>query len=115
MTGQLKKEDCWEILNGKCTLPKAMKMCGVSKIEVDKTIDEIKQADMLDSSNYFAIASMFTKLAYLRLIELKEIDDTKIFNLASKKYDDGMARYGDMGVMGEKSYYYANGEWIFMF
>ena len=98
---KLEKEDCWKILNGECTLPEVMKMFGGNQTEIDKTIEEIKQADRHDSSNYFALASMFAKVAYLRLVELKEIDDTKIFNLASKKYDDIEARFGDMGVMGE--------------
>jgi len=112
---KLKKEDCWKILNSKCTIPEVIKMFGGNQTEIDNTIEEIKQADRHDSSNYFALTSIFTKGAYLRLIELKEINNTKIFNLASKKYDDRDARLGDMGVMGEKNYRYANGAWEFMF
>ena len=108
---KIKKEDCWNILNGKCTLPEVMRIFGRTQTEIDKTIEEIKHADRHDSSNYFALATMFTIEAYLHLVELKEIDDTKIFNLASKKYDDGNAILGDIGVMGKKIYY-KNRTWV---
>ena len=106
------KEEYWNILNNKCTLAQTMRMFGVTQDEVNKTIEETKQVDVHDSSCYYAISGMFARLAYLKLVELKEIDSTRIFNLANKKYDDEKAMLGDIGLKGEDTYYYMDGTWI---
>lgn len=113
----LTKEICWNILRqDKYTLPEVMELLGDSPNQIDKALEEIKQADKHDTSNYFALSFNFGQMAYLRLVELGEIDGTEMFNLQTGKYaSEGEAALGDIGMKGNQTFRYSHPQWIFMF
>ncbi len=110
-----RKENCWNILNGKYTLPDIMTILKVPQPEIKKFMEELKLSDKHDSFGYFTTMLLFARGAYIRLVKMKEIDNTKIFNFANKKYDDEGAREGDMGMMGDDDYCYIDDHWKSIF
>lgn len=107
----LSKEDCWKIINKKVTIVEAMNMFTSDRAEIEKTKEII--GGSLDA--YFSLANLFAATACMRLIELKEIDESRIFNLASAKYDtddDGKEnRVGDIGIINGEMCRYTSKGW----
>lgn len=104
----------WDIVNGKCTLPESMNHLGYSKEEIKKIMDLIKVEGNVSSFHFIMMSNLIFKWAYKKLVELKKIDSTRIFNIANKSFD-GECREGDLGIMGNKDYIYKNREWRFLF
>lgn len=105
-------EKLWDIVNGKLSLPNTMYAFSAKKEEISKAIEEISKKDIHDSSAYFSTGLFFTRLAYNKLIELGEIDPTKIFNLATKSFDDNQKpSFFDVGLRGNEILVYNGKEW----
>lgn len=110
----MEKENLWKILQGKSTMPYAIKYFGASEKEISEIMTEIKEADKHDATNYFIMGQQLARMAYDKLVELNEIDSTKIFNLATHS-SEGQSYLGDMGFCGDKTYRYTNEGWQFLF
>ena len=110
MKKSLKIKQLWMIINAKYTLPEMMKYFGFSDIGVKKKMATIKRADIHDASSYFSLSHTLVLMAYRELIELKEIDGTKIFNLATHSFD-GKNRHMDIGISKNNIYIYSNEQW----
>lgn len=109
-------EKYWKILKGKCTLKEASILMGADEAQANQIVGDVKEADMgmETASNFFGVSMAVTKSAYRNLIELNEIDTTRIFNLATHEYDgDAMAQLGDIGIRGNQNFIFNNGwnEW----
>lgn len=103
------KEEAWTIVNGKCTLPEAMKIFGRTETEINEKMEDLKSRQ--SSFAYFAIGNTYASLSYDFLVKEGEIDNTKIFNMASKSFDESLNMIGDIGKMGDKTYRYTNEGW----
>lgn len=110
----MEKENLWKILQGKSTMPDAIKYFGASEKESSDIMTEIKEADKHDAMNYFVMGQQLARMAYDKLVEIGEIDSTKIFNLATHSFE-GENHLGDVGFCGDKTYRYGNEGWQFLF
>jgi len=102
-------EEAWKVVNGKTTLPEAMKIFGRTDDEIKEKIDDLNSRKATFA--YFAIGNTYVTLAYDYLVKEGEIDSTKIFNLASKSFDESENRQGDMGRAGDKRYIFTDDKW----
>ena len=102
-------EQAWSVVNGKVTLPEAMKIFGRTDDEIKEKIEDLNSRKATFA--YFAIGNTYAGFAYDFLVQRGEIDNTKIFNLASKSFDESENRQGDMGRMGDERYIFTNNEW----
>ena len=110
----IKSEDCWNILNNKYTLPETVKKLGGNEVGISEMMEEIRIRDIHDTSTLFSFAQSFKYMAYLILLDRKEVDETNIFNFAKSKVDEGDARTGDFGAKGKEQCVFLNGGWISM-
>lgn len=113
MDNQINSDDLWSIINGKCTLPEAMKYMGVSDENINSQMNNIKENDVNDSFSYSGFCHLVKVSAYLKLIELNQVDVSKIFNFGSHSFDDN-PRNGDIGMRGNKTYVFKD-EWKLMY
>lgn len=104
--------DYWKILKGECTLPEAMKIFGASQEVVDISMNEIGQ----DTGSYFKSSMLNTLFAYAKLVTLKEIDATRLWNFAAKDYDTrSNARHGDLGCRNGEVMRFTGDKWELMY
>lgn len=98
-----KKEHFWKLLKGKYSFGEIMEMLGEKKDINVKTID------------FFVISHFLQKHAYSELVKMGEIDNSMVFNFATKEYENiSKDTHGDIGAKGNKNYIFNGTEWIFI-
>jgi len=104
---EIQKEDLWKIFNSQCSLPDALRILRCDEDDIKKHLDDLEKSDVHDCSNYFSSCMQVKIAAYQGLVILGEIDGTKIIPLGGSEAPREM----DMGICGEKQYYFSGGEW----
>jgi hypothetical protein len=99
--------DLWKIFNSQCSLPDALRILKYNDGSIEKHLDDLKKSDTHDCSNYFNSCMQVKMAAYQGLVILGEIDANKIMPLGG----DDSTREMDMGICGDKQYYFLNNKW----
>jgi len=99
MQKEISKEDYWKVLRNEFNISEIKELFGANSIEMP-----IRFIDL-----YIGICR---RIAYIELVKQNEIDDTKILNLVTLRYDTEDARHGDIGRMGKEDFIFRNGTWL---
>jgi hypothetical protein len=107
MNNQPTKDDLWKVLRGEYTMPEVLRVFGKSQDDIDEVMGSI-------GTNAFKLqiySVMYKSMAYMMLRDMNEIDESKIYNFATNKYDNEPSAQGDFGLMCNDIYRFTGSEW----
>ena len=88
-------EKYWKVLKGETTMPEALSIIFGYTNE-----GAVKMVEIMTNTDLFSYHGILSSAAYIKLVELGEIADDKIF------YPSDNPQYGDVGFKGNKMYVY---------
>jgi len=104
-----KKQELWNMLGFKYTLPELLKIVNAP----EERMDQIKERDVHSVSAFFDEMLFYARMAYSVLTSSGDIDETRIFIPGICKYADehDSSRNGDLAFCGDSYYMYSGTKW----
>jgi hypothetical protein len=106
------KEDYWKALKGKGSLKKIAEEYGLTNESLQQIENDQENMSDIDCILMLSVISRFILAdSYIELVNLKEIDDTIVFNLYTKEFHNHETREGDFGMKGYYMLVFENKQW----